>query len=392
MQNTFLRLIMLAFLVGLGILVLQASVQRPHILVVHSYNTDYIWTQQINTGLDRVFKGQNLMDIQYHYMNTKNFKEKSNLRRSGIAARHAVDAIRPDVLIAIDDDAQELVAKHYVQDSHIQIVHAGINGNLEQYGYNGANNVTGILERKPLQAIKEMVFFIGNLAQAAGGGSDGNSATKGKWEQGQDSIPTLLSLPSLSSVQPLSGISPPDKGKAHDTRIRALFLSDNSKSVRMDAKFLKNFPWAPVDYRGNLAVQSYQEWQDAILGMDEMADIVLVGGYRELTRANGKEFVPPEEVMRWTDNNSKKPVIGMNVFNAADGAMISLGVSPFEQGEVAARMTLDILKNKVKASAIPTRSSEQYVLSMRKSAIQRRGIDLPSMFEAFSRTTNNFFE
>ncbi|MEO5340417.1 MAG: hypothetical protein H7837_07870 [Magnetococcus sp. MYC-9] len=356
MQNRFTRWIMLAFLGCLAGLTLYVNAQRPRILVVHSYHTDYIWTQQINQGLERIFRGRSLIDIQYHYMNVKNFKEKSNLRRAGIAARHAVDAIRPDILLVVDDDAQALVAQHYVKDPTIQIVHAGINNDPESYGYSHADNVTGILERKPLAAIKDLLLLVGTQGRekrAAHGGGD------------------------QEAVAPA---------------IRALFLSDRSTSVRMDAQFLETFAWAPVEYKGNLAVQSFREWQDVIRRVDELADIVLVGGYRELTREGGAGFVTPQEVMRWTEAHSARPVIGMNLFNAADGAMLSLGISPFEQGEVAARMALRILDHGVKAATIPTRMPEQYVVSMRHSLLAKRGIQLPSIFEAFSRSTNSFFE
>ena len=348
-KNLITRFIILLFLGGLGGLVIYVNAQRHHILILHSYNTDYIWTQQINIGIDRVFKSQSLLDIHYHYLNTKNFKEKEHQRRAGIAARNAIDALHPDVLIAIDDEAQELAAKYYVNNPSIQIVHAGINGNFIDYGYDKADNVTGILERKPLQAIKDMLLFIGEFAQTG-------------------------------------------KREAKPSAIRALFLSDSSKSVGIDAQFLATYDWAPVDYRGNLAVKSFKAWQDSILRIDELSDIVLVGGYRELISESGKEFVPPAEVMRWTESHCKRPIIGMNVFNAADGAMLSLGVSPFEQGETAARMAIRILKDKIKASSIPTISSEQYVFAMRKSALQKHGFHLPSIYEAFARTTNNFFE
>ncbi|MBF0157905.1 MAG: hypothetical protein HQL58_00100 [Magnetococcales bacterium] len=286
-------------------------------------------------------------------MNTKNFKEQANLRRAGMAARHAVDSINPDVLIAIDDDAQEWVARHYVNHPSMQIVHAGINSDPASYGYKNARNVTGILERKPLKAIQEMILLIGAKSTAQLGiGTTGIGATG----------------------------------------IRALFLSDSSKSVAMDSQFLASYDWAPVDYRGNRAVRSFQEWQEVIRHVDELADVVLVGGYRELTRANGVGFVSPQEVMSWTEQHSSKPVIGMNVFNAADGAMLSLGVSPFEQGEVAARMSLQIMDNDMDASTLATQNSEQYALSMRQSALRRRGIQLPSIFEAFSRSTNNFLD
>jgi len=57
--------------------------------------------------------------------------------------------MEPDVLIAVDDNAQKYAAKYFVNHPRIKIVFSGINGSVQPYGYDTANNVTGILERNP---------------------------------------------------------------------------------------------------------------------------------------------------------------------------------------------------------------------------------------------------
>jgi ABC-type uncharacterized transport system substrate-binding protein len=96
--------------------------------------------------------------------------------------------------------------------------------------------------------------------------------------------------------------------------------------------------------------------------------------------------------MGWTEAHAPMPVIGINVFNAEDGAMLAVGVSPFEQGEVAAEMALTLLRTGQAASEMPVRTSRQYVIAMRQSALFRRQLEVPRIFEAFARATNNFYE
>jgi ABC-type uncharacterized transport system substrate-binding protein len=96
--------------------------------------------------------------------------------------------------------------------------------------------------------------------------------------------------------------------------------------------------------------------------------------------------------MTWTEENSPVPVIGMNFFNTDDGAMLSVGVSPYEQGEVATRMALDLLTDKKKIKDLAVRTSSQYIISVRHSAIRKRELTVPKIFEAFARATNNYFE
>ncbi len=474
MLKQFKNFFMVLFVLVLSASVLYINYERPRILVLHSYSLDYVWTKEVNVGLERIFQDHSWVDIRYHYMSAKKFKDQDELRRSAIAARNAVDNIRPNVLIAIDDDAQSLVAKYYVDDPHIRIVFAGINGGIEPYGYDHANNVTGILERKPAAAIKEMVAFMGSLnsllhPQSAASACSGSLQTKGKtdspqFEQSMLAVKTQVesavetvnsnsqdtakktelskraskslskklnskvavaqiaqpTVPAISPVVPIqsslsaapavdalatveairegaevSWVSDQARSNCRQQQapFRALFLGDQSHSVVLDAAHLSSYQdWNPVDYRGEMFVKTYREWQDFVLKADRYTDYLLVGGYRTLHSTEDKGFVDAGSVMEWTEANSPVPVLGMNAFNTADGAMLSVGVSPFEQGEIAAKYAFRILRDHEPIGNIPIMTSQQYVISMRKSALVRRNIQLPSVFEAFSRATNNYFE
>ena len=85
-------------------------------------------------------------------------------------------------------------------------------------------------------------------------------------------------------------------------------------------------------------------------------------------------------------------MIGLNVFNSRDGAMFSVGVSPFEQGETAAKMAMKIIREGQRTSEIPVVTSRQYVIAMRESALERRELKVLDVFEAFARATDNYFE
>ena len=118
---------------------------------------------------------------------------------------------------------------------------------------------------------------------------------------------------------------------------------------------------------------------------------VLVGGYRKLPKSPGSaEFVNAKEVMTWTEANSPVPVIGMNTFNSEEGAMLSVGVSPYEQGEVAATMAIKLIEG-VDIKSLPIQTSSQYVVAVRKSALDARNISIPEVFEAYARASNNYF-
>ena len=137
-------------------------------------------------------------------------------------------------------------------------------------------------------------------------------------------------------------------------------------------------------------------WNPAPLSAGR-ADVLLVGGYRRMRASNvtaktRRVYVKPEEVMAWTEANAPIPTIGMNVFNTEDGAMLSVGVSPFEQAEVAADMALQIIEKGAPPNTIPVQTSRLYVISLREEALKMRRIRVPGVFEAFARSTDNYID
>lgn len=349
-KKTIAGILMAVFFAAMVSSVGWVNSERPRVLILHSYATNYVWTREINVGLDRVLGKQSWINVRYHYMNTKKKSSKGHKKRAGISAQEAIENLKPDVVIAIDDDAQKYAAKHYVNHPKINVVFAGINGSPKPYKYDkNAKNVTGILERKPVAAIKEVVQFFTKNSPA---------------------------------------------GTVEDaTKPRVLFLADSSHSTKRDAKFMKQYNWNPVKYIGVETASSFGEWKKKVKGMKGKTDFLLVGGYRKLHRAGpDSKFVPPKEVMTWTEKHSPVMVLGINVFNTDDGAMLSVGVSPYEQGEVASQLALKIIKDGRPAHTLPHRTSSQYVISMRRSALEKRKIDVPQIFEAFARATNNYFK
>lgn len=335
-------LAMLFFFLTAGLFVVWVNFTKPRVLVLHSYDKDYVWCRDVMAGLDRVFKDTQWFTLRYHYMKTKKFNDADELRRAGIAARHAIDTFRPDVLLTIDDYAQKLAGRHYVDHPSVNIVFAGINGGIEPYGYHQAANVTGILERKQVKAVKEAITLIASGKPAA---------------------------------------------------IRVLYLSDAALSGQRDVEYVSAFDWRPLVYAGGVIVPDFAAWKEEVGKLEGRVDYLLVSGYRKMHYAPDKpDFVPAAEVMAWTEKNSPIPVIGMNFFNTADGAMLSVGVSPYEQGEVAAQMTLAILRGEKKPADIPVQTSSQYVISLNDAALRKRQVTVPKIFEAFARATDNYYQ
>ncbi len=340
MYKTYIRnLLFYVFLVGFVVVSLVYNIDKPIILVINSYNTDYSWTRDVNEGLKKILSSSSSYNIRWHYMDTKNNPSESHKQRAGLLARRVVDEIKPNIIIAVDDDAQEYVAKYYIDQPGIEIVYSGVNAAPEDYGYDQASNVTGIQERLPINGVRDTLIEI------------------------QKSNPSV-------------------------SEIKLMHLSDDSGTVQADDEFLHNYgvKWDPVKLMPSVLVHKYSEWKKAVSIAHEDANCLLISNYRKIYDDNGK-LVPATDVMKWTIENSKLPIIGVNGFTVEDGAKFAVATSPFEQGEVAAKMAMEILNGK-KVSEIPVTQTKQFIIYMRG----KFEWILPAIYEAFARAANKYWE
>lgn len=317
-----------------------ANIQKPRLLVLHSYDKEYAWTRDVSKGIHRILDKYPHYSIKWHYMDTK---RRTSPRYKKTAAEAALSLIRrwqPHVVIAVDDNAQALVASKLVNEKTPQIVFAGVNGSREQYGYDQADNVTGILERLELNAIKGMIGEI---------------------------------LPQGD--------------------VRIALVTDHSTTSDLVHKEVKAFDWRPMRLSYVRDAKTFAEWQAAIRRANKAADILLFTNYHTVARsAQDKRKVPPRELIQWTMHNTPLPNIGGWGFFVEDGGMVSTGVSPYEQGEEAAKMAVAIIEQHIKAGTIPYKTTRQFITYARKPQLDKAGFTLPRVYEAFARATNNYYE
>ena len=340
------RVLMAVFLLGALTVFISVNVSKPRVLVLHSYDTEYIWTRDINVGLTRVLLGK-AYTTRWHYMDTKRNPDEAFKQRSGILARRIIDDWDPNVIIAVDDDAQRYAVKSYANHPKIKIVFAGINGEIAPYGYDKASNVTGILERKQWRGVKNLI---------------------------EETI-----RPRVPADRP----------------VKISYVGDTSGSVKEDTKFLNEFDWKPFVLHRSKLVKTFDEWKAEVKRADAEADVLLTTNYRriQVSDADEKKMVPPEEVVKWTEENTKKvPVLGTNGFYVEDGGMMALATSPFEQGRVAGEMTIQIIDKKVSPQSIPVQETQQFISYMRAERMLANNFKVPPVYESFSRAMNNYYE
>ncbi|MBE9048055.1 hypothetical protein IQ255_27285 [Pleurocapsales cyanobacterium LEGE 10410] len=327
------------FLICALVFFTYVSLQKPRVLVLHSYSTSFAWVRDINIGIQRVLAKQPYK-VQYHYMDTKRNPGAEYKAKAAEIARQQIIDWEPNVIIAIDDNAQSFVAQEFINNPKMRIVFTGVNAEPEAYGYDTADNVSGLLERIPFDSIKEAFVQI---------------------------------LPS--------------------DRRRIVHYSDSSPTSDAVHLEMDTFDWKPIELIEHIKLDTFDEWKQAILTADRKADFLFITHYHTLKRsAEDQRVVAPQEVMEWTMANSPLPDIGCWGFYVDDGGMLALGVSPYEEGDVAAQMTVDILERDRPSRELGIKTSRLYVAYARESRLQRYGIKLPKVYESFARATNNYFE
>lgn len=335
-KGGFSKILKYIFVIGLSFYFVYFNVEKPRVLIVHSYALDYSWVKSINEGMSRVFGNRTDFSIHWQYMNAKNHPSIGYKQKMGVLIRRMITHLQPSVIIAIDDDAQDFVAKFYVDDPNIAIVFCGVNADLDAYGYKASKNVTGILERVPFSAIKSSLKYL---------------------------------------VKPGTDIE----------NIKLINIGDESGTVRLDEKQILAYDWDPVNLIDSILVDTFDRWKAVVMSASKRADCLLITNYRQLRRTRDDDrFVPPNEVMDWTLKNASVPVVGGNGFLVEDGAPLAIGASPYEQGEVAAQMTLKILAG-TQPSQIPVEVTRNFLIFMRRHTPQNFIKGLPDIYEAFAR-------
>jgi len=354
LQSQIIKVLMALFIIGALVAFIGTNLAKPKVLILHSYDLDYTWVRDINVGLNRVLRGKPY-NLRWHYMDTKRNPSNAFRERAGLLARRIIEEWKPDLIIAIDDDAQKYATMFYALDANeakkaerkIQIVFVGLNGESKPYGYDTAVNATGIFERKQWAAVKNLI----------------DQAVRPNVPAGR--------------------------------QVRIAYVGDTSGSVKEDTKFLESYDWAPFRLVRSRLVSNYDDWKAEVRKANEEADVLITTNYRRIQESavNDKRMVEPADLVKWTEDNTPKiPVIGTNGFYVEDGGMIALATSPFEQGDVGARMAVDIIEKKRDPKSIPVRSTQEFIVYMRADRVRQNNFAVPRVYESFARAMNNYYE
>ncbi|WP_448871463.1 ABC transporter substrate-binding protein [Desulfobulbus propionicus] len=299
-----------------------ARAQSDKILVVHSYHEGQKeHVVEMTRGIEEALQGVDCR-LRFFHMDTKRHTDEQWKRAAGEKAKTILAAYRPEVVIAMDDNAQKYFAKDYAgRQGPPWFVFSGVNKEPQEYGYPAAN-VTGVLERP-------------NVGE---------------------------------SIQLLLKVQPQVKN--------ILIMADKSETTDPLIAYCKtlHLPVTVVAYEQPLTLA---EWTGALDRYRGRIDAVGLYVLRTINRsATDSTKVPEQELVRLLNERYRLPTVGFFDSAAESGVLCGVSVSMREQGVAAGRIAKEILAGK-RPKDFQMRPTEQGRIQLNLRTAEFLGIQIP---------------
>lgn len=331
-KNLLIGGFLAAFIILLGFF----NATKPRILVLHSASPESAWAQQVDRGMRQALeRNRRPLSVERFYLGLDSPTSTASAAEAQAGARRAIARLDPDVLIAVDDEANSLVAREYVGRARPRILYVSLNRPPGAFGYAGAANVSGIAEQLPLAAIRDAVgaIFPGRNPRVHVIGVDGET---GRAEMGQ----------------------------------------------------AEAFDWSPLRLGETALVSRAEEWSAFVKGTSA-EDILLLLTIKDLPGEDG--VMTAAEVNRWTGENAPALPIGTQVDFVADGGGLSFSPPPDDSGEKAIELALDWLDDRSTPGAPPPVVTVHFEVAVRQNRMAERGIVLPPIYLEAARENGTLF-
>ena len=286
----------LLLFVGLVLAItLSASAEsEARVLLIFSYHAEYAWHAEEARGVEEVLQREGV-SYEKFYLDTKRQTSDEWKEQAAARATEKIEQYDPSLVIVFDDNACELVAKHYAGEA-LPFVFCGMNADPAEYGF-PATNVAGVLERPDFKGSVELLRVL---------------------------------VPNIEKVALITDASPSAEGFAES-------LEDLSLPVEITAIYLTN---------------DFDDWQAKVLELQSEVDAIGLFTYHTISRQGEEESMSPDDVLRWTLENSSLPEFATLDFTVEGGALCGVALSAYEQGKTAAEIAVRILAGE-KPSDIP---------------------------------------
>lgn len=327
-----------AAIVAFFVMLVGFNATKPRILVLNSKPEDSVWSRKFRDGaMEELKRNRRPVSVEWSYLDFDAAGSRLSPGVEQAEVKRAMRRFKPDVLIAVDDEANAIVARDYAGPGGPRIIYVSIDREPSHYGYAGAANVSGIADRLPLAAFKD-----------------------------------------------LAGVVAPGKP------LRIAAIGVDSETGQAELAQLRSYDWAPHALVASATVGTVDEWEQFVRGSD--ADLLLVLDAGDLPRsATDPVPVPADELIRWTEAESKALPVGTNVNFVEAGGGLSFAPPPDDYGEKAIELALDWLDARDTPGAPPPTVSDHFEVAVRQARLAERGVVLPPIYLEAARENGTLY-
>jgi len=138
-----------------GTAALSGPYEGKRVLHIDSYHQGNTWNDRIAEAVRETFEGTGV-ELKIIRMDTKRNPSEAFKRAAALEAKEAIEAFKPDVVTASDDNASKYLIAPYYKDADLPFVFCGLNWDASTYGFPYAN-VTGMVEVSPIPQIVRLL-------------------------------------------------------------------------------------------------------------------------------------------------------------------------------------------------------------------------------------------
>ncbi len=155
MRKFFSAAVGLVFILSMCTASLAADLTGKKVLFVDSYHEGYAWSDGITSGIQKTLEGSGV-ELKIVRMDTKRNTDTAFKESAALKAKAEIEAFKPDVVIAADDNAAKFLIEPNYKDASLPFVFCGVNWDEKEYGF-PYKNVTGMVEVTPLPQLIEQL-------------------------------------------------------------------------------------------------------------------------------------------------------------------------------------------------------------------------------------------
>ncbi len=339
MKKSSLQLLVSITIIAFFTWVFIFSSAKPRILVLQSLSESADWAIRIEQGMKDVLRGNRLpVTVVHHYMNLEESGSDAQVNAAVQSALRSIEREKPDILISIDDESNTLVTSKLDPKTRPAVLYLGTLQPPARYGYTQANRSTGVEENIPALAISDM----------------------------------------LGSIYP-------------DRKLQIAIIGADDVTGQAEVQRLLSSNWGNHAIGPIKLVNTFDQWRTFVSKEAVKADVLLVLTSEMIEGDTKGVLIPERDVIEWTERHAAPFPIGIRQSFVRYGGGLAVSSPGIVYGRLGMQMALEWIKNGLSHVPVAQSHVSDFNISMSITALEKRGIKLPTVYRELARASGGLY-